>query len=259
MYIYQLGWNWKHSESFAIERTDGHFGTQLLLIKTPAKVKIGENDFIIEPNTAIVIESCIPHCLYAYNGEYADDWIRFNPEKEDNEFINQLGLSLNRPIKLGDNSVSELIHACEEIFNSNVAQKNTSLDLILKAALTHISKYCQGTEKQQYSHYDESLDRIRQEIYASPEKDWNIPEIAKDLSLSSSHFQRLYKMRFGISCMKDVWSSRMEYAKQLLVSTNYTASEIAEMSGFQSYEYFSRSFVKYACISPAKYRKKFRE
>ncbi len=59
--------------------------------------------------------------------------------------------------------------------------------------------------------------------------------------------------------MNDVFMSRMDYAKQLLMNTDLPANEIAEKCGFNNYEYFSRSIAKYACGSPVKYRSKFKE
>jgi AraC family transcriptional regulator of arabinose operon len=47
----------------------------------------------------------------------------------------------------------------------------------------------------------------------------------------------------------------MEYAKQLLTTTDLSAIEIAERCGYTDYSHFSRVFAKYACVSPAKYRK----
>ena len=94
---------------------------------------------------------------------------------------------------------------------------------------------------------------------SNPSDDWSVPNIAEKLNISVSHFQRLYKKRFGVSCTNDVFISRMQYAKQLILQTDYPVKEIAYMCGYQNYEYFSRSFVKYACISPAQYREKFKE
>ena len=51
----------------------------------------------------------------------------------------------------------------------------------------------------------------------------------------------------------------MEYAKQLLLETTLSAGEIAEKCGYQNYEYFSKSFAKYGCMSPVKYRQTYQE
>jgi|GEM_PF-142277 len=259
VFIYQLGWHWKHKADFAIERPNGHFGSQLILVQSKGRLCMGENEYHVEKNTAFIVKSCMPHCIYGDGEEYCDDWIRFSTEKEDNDFIESLGLQFNVPIKLEDNSVSELVHACEEIFNSDISKKNDTLDHLMRAILLHVSRYCSPVPNEKHNYYDTELEKIRCDIYGSPAKDWNVPDMAEKLNISPSHFQRLYKSRYGISCMKDVWTSRMEYAKQLLLNTDLSANEISYMCGYQNYEYFSRSFVKYACVSPVKYRSKFKE
>ncbi len=259
MHIYQLGWNWKHPESFAIERPNGHFGSQVLLIRSKGRLKMGEREYRVEKNTVFLVESCLPHCIYADGEEYADDWIRFSIDPEDSDFIDSLRLEYNVPIKLKNDSVSKLIAAAVDIFESDVPQKNETLNYIMKAILSHINEYINPQSKNTPNYYDEELDNIKKEIYDNPSHEWSIPEIAENLNISVSHFQRLYKKRYGVSCMNDVFISRMQYAKHLLLQTDYPVKKIALMCGYQNYEYFSRSFAKYACISPVQYRDKYKE
>lgn len=259
MHIYQLGWNWKHPETFAIERPNGHFGMQLILIRSKGRLIMGEHEYHVEGNTAFIIESCLPHCIYADGEEYTDDWIRFSLDQEDSEFIESLNLEYNVPIQLKNDSVSMLIAAGSEIFNSDVSFKNETLNYIMKAILCHISEYTVPTHRKNSNYYDKKLDKIKKDIYSHPSNDWSVSLIAENMSISVSHFQRLYKKKFGVSCTNDVFISRMQYAKQLLLETDYPVKEIAFMCGYQNYEHFSRSFAKYACVSPIQYRVKFKE
>ena len=259
MYIYMLGWHWKHPASFSIERPDGHFGTQIILVQSKARICMGENEYKVDKNTVFIVKSCMPHCLYGDGEEYCDDWIRFSIEPEDNDFIDSLEFEFNTPIKLEDDSVSKLIAACEEIFNAELPDSKTTLHHLLTAILLHINSHCKNKNSSVHTPYDNAIEKIRRGIYADPAKEWNIPDIAERLNLSVSHFQRLYKQRYGIPCTKDIWTSRMEYARNLLLTTDLSANEIADMCGYKDYAYFSRQFVKYACVSPSKYRKDNRE
>lgn len=259
MFIYMIGWHWKHGADLSIERPDGHYGTQIILVCTKGRLKMGDKEYHVQPNTAFVVKSCMPHCIYADGEEYMDDWIRFSLEDEDLEYLDKLGITYNEPIPLPDDSLSKLICACEELFGSQISGKNDALRHIMNGIFAYIGSCCKPKPAGKHNYYDAELEKIRRKIYSSPEKEWNVPDIAAELNISVSHFQRLYKNLYGISCMKDVWTSRMEYAKQLLLNTALTAGEIAEMCGYQNYEYFSRSFVKYACVSPAKFRQKYAE
>lgn len=253
MYLYQLGWHWKHPPSFVIERPNGLHGMQLLLIQSKARIRMGTKEYNVQPNTAFLVKSSLPHALYADGCEYMDDWIRFSPEQDDHAFLDSLEIAWNMPIPLADDTVSKLIASCEDIFNSDLQHKNRILHHTMTAILLYLSEFTHPASGKK-NFYDEKLDGVRREIYKNPGSDWSIPQIAGKLCVSVSHFQRLYKARFGVSCTQDIFTSRMEYAKQLLLETMLPAAEISEMCGFQNYEYFSRTFAKYACVSPARFR-----
>lgn len=259
MVIYMLGWHWEHPAPFAIERPNGLHGTQLLVIRSKGRIVMGEQEYHVTPNTAFLVSSCMPHCLYSEDGDYCDDWIRFSVEQEDYALIESLGVEWNVPVPLPDDSISELIRAAEIIFKSDVPEKQQTLHHILTAILLHIKSCYKPAKKRPHNYYDAALDRIRREIQENPAADWSLPVIAESQGLSEAHFRRLYKNRFGISCSKDIWTSRMEYAKQLLLTTELSVSEIADRCGYQTGEHFSRSFAKYACVSPAKYRATHKE
>lgn len=259
MHVYQLGWHWEHPETLAIERPNGHFGLQIILVRTKGCLCMDKKTYHVEPNTLFLVESCLPHCIYAEGEPYVDDWIRFSVDPDDAPFMESLHLPFNVPIRLPDESVSQLIRVGDEIFRSGIQRKNETLSHILRAILSHVSACAAPRHRNPRNHYDKALDKLKRDIYDNPAHDWNVTHIAEHLSLSPSHFQRLYKQRFGVSCMNDVFISRMHYAGKLLLETEYTAKEIAFMCGYQSYENFSRAFTKFACVSPVQYRAKFKE
>ena len=90
MRINMAGWNWTHPADMKIERPNGVHGMQIILIRSKAHVMIGENVYDIKRNTIFVLESCVPHNLYAVGEEYADDWIRFDMEDDDADFLKKL-------------------------------------------------------------------------------------------------------------------------------------------------------------------------
>lgn len=259
MKAYMLGWHWKHPADLFKERPNGIHGMQIILIQSKARIGMGSNVYDVEANTIFVVESCYPHALYGAGEEYIDDWIRFDLEDEDTDFINSLGIEHNVPIKLDSDVVSELIKICVEVFDSEKPEKEATLRYLMNAIFMQIKSCSNPEDRGIRSQYENELEGIRRQIYDTPSADWNIPQIAQKLNLSVSYFQRLYKQRYGIPCTKDILTSRMEYAKQLLTTTELSAIEIAEKCGYPDYAHFSKVFQKYACDSPAKYRKNNRQ
>lgn len=90
------------------------------------------------------------------------------------------------------------------------------------------------------SHLDESL---------------SLTELANKSLVSTSHFSRVFKQKVGIGLIEYLNTKRVIKAKELLISTSYTVSQIAEICGFESVSHFHRIFKKYLNMTPASYRK----
>lgn len=128
-----------------------------------------------------------------------------------------------------------------------------SLDTALhKAALNRIYSYTvsQDTVNPRY----EKLCRLRSRIMKNPEFSWNISDIARELYLSKSYLQKIYKTYFGRSIIEEMIQFRIEKAKELLASTDMTVTEISHECGYSSYNYFVRQFKNSEGISPSEFR-----
>lgn len=83
------------------------------------------------------------------------------------------------------------------------------------------------------------------EHYAEPVKCKDLAEI---IHLSEDRFQHLFKECMGVSVQKYINGVRMTKAERFLKSGMYSASEVAEMVGFQDYNSFGRIFRStYGC------------
>ncbi|MBE7012127.1 MAG: helix-turn-helix transcriptional regulator [Ruminococcaceae bacterium] len=80
--------------------------------------------------------------------------------------------------------------------------------------------------------------------------------MAKFAHLSPSRFCQLYTNFFNISPKKDLQNIRIEHAKTLLSTGNYSVKEIAEMIGYDTEYYFIRKFKKTIGVTPGFYLKK---
>ena len=101
-----------------------------------------------------------------------------------------------------------------------------------------------------YSHMDLSLEYIKT-YYSSP---ISVSDIAEYLGLSREYFCRLFHRHFGVKPSRFLREYRLKMASILLVTTDSSISEIASLSGFSDYNYFSSCFSGLYHISPLQYR-----
>lgn len=105
-----------------------------------------------------------------------------------------------------------------------------------------------------YFDYKEQLHRLRNEILEHPQNDWNIADMAKQIGISRSHLQRLYKQFFSLSCMDDIITIRMNKAKQLLQHTELRIQEISAQCGYRNESHFMRQFREKCGMTALQYR-----
>lgn len=82
----------------------------------------------------------------------------------------------------------------------------------------------------------------------------NLEKYAEIAHLSLGRFSHLFTKKAGISPYKYVLSLRIEEAKELLMYSSMSVSEVAASIGIEESSYFSRIFRKCTGYSPTEYR-----
>ncbi len=83
----------------------------------------------------------------------------------------------------------------------------------------------------------------------------SVEDIASQVSISASFFRKYFRQQTGYSPHEYIVLRRIDHAKELLLSTDQTVSQISFASGYNSEENFIRSFKKKVGISPSAFRK----
>jgi len=86
------------------------------------------------------------------------------------------------------------------------------------------------------------------------EEDLTVSRVAKSASISVPYFCRLFKQETGRSFVEYVTFVRLQHAVWQLRHTNKTIEQISDELGFNTPNYFSSTFKKYAGFSPSEYR-----
>ncbi|MED4731374.1 helix-turn-helix domain-containing protein [Aneurinibacillus migulanus] len=101
---------------------------------------------------------------------------------------------------------------------------------------------------------DEQLQKCIDYIGEHYTEDLSATQVAAQINLSAPYFSRLFKKETGRSFVYYVTFVRMQRAVWLLRHTNQTIEQIAEELGFNTPNYFSCIFKKYAGLAPSEYR-----
>ena len=81
-----------------------------------------------------------------------------------------------------------------------------------------------------------------------------IATVAKECSLSRSHFSRAFRNTTGHSPRDWLQTARLARAKELLELTDFSVSHVGFECGFADQPHFTRTFAKKVGMTPAKWR-----
>ena len=84
----------------------------------------------------------------------------------------------------------------------------------------------------------------------------SVTGIAAFAGVSVNYARQIFKDKYGLSISDYILEKRIETAKQLLLTTDYTSKKIAEMAGYTDHRYFYVVFKKKAGETAENFRRK---
>jgi two-component system, response regulator YesN len=115
-----------------------------------------------------------------------------------------------------------------------------------------------------------SLDIINKKEQSDPiktSKQWildnlgeniTIEKIAREIPMNPTYFCEFFKSQTGETVLDFVTKTRIDQAKELLLTTDLKIYDIAEKVGYTDTKYFSKLFKKYFGEVPSKYKEKLK-
>lgn len=108
-----------------------------------------------------------------------------------------------------------------------------------------IKEYLNGLSKRQ-------LNIIIEYIESHLEQDLGLKELAFLLHMSPHYFCQLFKQSMGMTPHQYVIKTRVDRAKELLLSGKYRIAQVALMVGFANQSHLNRHFKKFIGVTPGK-------
>ncbi|MDD5597089.1 MAG: AraC family transcriptional regulator, partial [Victivallaceae bacterium] len=103
------------------------------------------------------------------------------------------------------------------------------------------------------SRFKGALETINEKYDQNPD----LEKLAKSTNWTPHYFSRMFKDTFGCTAYQYLINQKVARAKNLLLNSNRSIKEIAELCGFEDPYYFSRIFKKKEFVSPRQYRRNF--
>ena len=248
----RIGLDMHHSSDFFIDRPNGSGDCLLLLFKTGAVITLDGTEQTVTSDTAIVFSKDTPQKCRALYQEYINDFLHFDADAADID-DSMLFNRLLTPRSIRDAEELLRMLSREQLSSSPCREVYTSA--LIKLLLMKVSDVSNEHKNAQLSPHGELLDSLRADIYSNPGQFTSVAQLAERVSLSASHFQQLYKSRFGVSCYEDLLTARIRTAQYYLSSTALTVREIANLCGYENEVCFMHRFKERTGTAPGTYRK----
>ena len=104
--------------------------------------------------------------------------------------------------------------------------------------------------KPQHSKIQSSVEYLMANYKSS---ELSIQKLAEKSFMSEVYFRKLFKEEFGVSPQKYIVNLRIQHAVGLISAGYHSLKEVAQLSGYDDYKYFSVEFKKAMGVSPSDY------
>lgn len=96
-----------------------------------------------------------------------------------------------------------------------------------------------------------ALERIEADF---TENGLSIAALAAECGISEAYFRRIFADKFGVSPKEHIIRLRLDYARRLLESGEFSVCEVASLCGYFEASHFSREFTKRVGVNPQEYK-----
>ena len=83
----------------------------------------------------------------------------------------------------------------------------------------------------------------------------SVGQLADRANLNPDYFSRLFRVATGSPPIDYIQEKKRERAQYLMVTTQFTLAQIADLTGFQNSFYFSKVFKKITGMAPGRYKR----
>ncbi|WP_168120299.1 AraC family transcriptional regulator [Paenibacillus sp. HB172176] len=123
-----------------------------------------------------------------------------------------------------------------------------------RGMMASLIRYCEGASLEPFEAIDERVLKANLIMRHSVGNKLSMSNLCEQLFISEGHLRALFQANLKTSPMKHFLMLRLQRAKELLLTSGLTITEIAVQTGFDDLHHFGKMFRKYEQTSPSRYR-----
>ncbi len=141
---------------------------------------------------------------------------------------------------------------CDAASNLNVGDHTAGIAASFFYLMTIISHGVVNHTKTPDSFLEKVIELINHAYF----NDISLDELCKIANMSKSHLCRKFKTTMGMTIMEYIFETRIAAAQTLLISSDFSVSEISERCGFSSISYFCQKFKAETGLTANEFKKR---
>ena len=244
------------NKPFYLQRPYGTNDYLFILFKSYGELNINGVKEYYHPFDCVLFRPFTPHEINTIDAQLVHDWIHFYVNDE--MAFNDIPFRFNALFTCHDaNLISKLVAMIHEEHNGHHEDKQQIIDSLMNVLIRQIihQSALTSTLSRQEIRLKPKFDIIRNDIYNNHKFPDKIDDLANTLFLSNSRFSHLYKKFYNTAPLHDLNTAKIQYAQQLLLTSDLSVTEIAERCAFSNVYHFIRYFKTRTGVSPGKWSK----
>ena len=186
-------------------------------------------------------------------GEFFDWMIEGNPESLMDIRLKVLEFVLRAEhIAYENGGMTYEFHSRNEYLPT--VMNETDMPTLKEWFVTKIGEACQNILHKVSEKSTSLIETAKDYILSNYSKDISLDDVSRRVNISPYYFSKIFKEETGEGFVEYLTGIRMEKAKELLTTTEYSMKEICSMVGYADPNYFSRSFKKNVGVTPTEYK-----
>ncbi len=231
---------------------DNYDSILLILIKDGSfTFQDNKGDFVTAPKNSMVILDCFEPHEY-YTNDYAEFlWMHIDGVNS-REFCKEIISENGNLIK--DSAFTDVERLFLKIYNG--IEDNNMTEGKISTSIYRLLVQLVTTEAKENSNRGKTIvNRAKEYITEHLDEEITTQRLADEFHISSTHLSRLFKQQTGFSPYDYVIAERINKAKEYLLTTDKSITDIAYLTGFNSQANFIYCFKNHEGISPGRFRK----